>query len=440
MIMRYQRISPDSLPLSNGKRTSSTSNPIWKSCKEDEERVEINGNVNNNIKPSSTFEGKGLSRFRSPSRNSQDDHHIGNGNGGNVAAIGPPPEVVPNSPPTATTRNHQNLENTNNGVVGVGVGGGDTFLQWGHRKRSRCSRGTTPLTDETTSSSTSNLQFQSTKLQRRSSVPNLSSPNGTNLMPPPSLTAANGIARGPIIKPQTKTLSSTHSPVRRNSEDRSAVGGGGNKSPPRSNIVFGGGGGSSSSSRAISSRSRAGKKSTTFLEKKNPPCSSSSTRDEKMNGCSLQHQQQQQQNHQEAPLTSHILSPPQQGGCTTANDDNTAAARPAKLGGGGGGSGSGGGEKANNGGGEVNEWPRVYIPLTRKEKEEDFLAMKGTKLPHRPKKRPKAVERILQYCFPGMWLSDLPRGRYEVREKKCPRKQPKRRGLKGMESMESDSE
>ncbi|KAG6533310.1 hypothetical protein ZIOFF_007177 [Zingiber officinale] len=68
------------------------------------------------------------------------------------------------------------------------------------------------------------------------------------------------------------------------------------------------------------------------------------------------------------------------------------------------------------------EWPRIYISLSRKEKEDDFLAMKGTKLPHRPKKRPKNIEKALQYCFPGMWLSDLTRARYEVREKKCAKK------------------
>ncbi|XP_020273716.1 uncharacterized protein LOC109848566 [Asparagus officinalis] len=84
------------------------------------------------------------------------------------------------------------------------------------------------------------------------------------------------------------------------------------------------------------------------------------------------------------------------------------------------------------------EWPRIYISLSRKEKEDDFLAMKGTKLPQRPKKRAKNIDKNLQYVFPGMWLSDLTRGRYEVREKRCVKK--KRRGLKGMESMDSDSE
>nr|XP_027087627.1 uncharacterized protein LOC113709084 [Coffea arabica] len=135
---------------------------------------------------------------------------------------------------------------------------------------------------------------------------------------------------------------------------------------------------------------------------------------------------------------SYCLSSASSWGCSINDDnnhDNTNAVRTAKIT-----AAAGGGERLNNGGGsEVNEWPRIYIPLSRKEKEEDFLAMKGTKLPHRPKKRPKTIDRILQYCFPGMWLSDLTRGRYEVREKKCPRKQ-KRRGLKGMESLESDSE
>ena len=42
------------------------------------------------------------------------------------------------------------------------------------------------------------------------------------------------------------------------------------------------------------------------------------------------------------------------------------------------------------------EWPRINLGLTRKEKEDDFLIMKGTsKLPQRPKKRPKVVEKAL---------------------------------------------
>ncbi|TVT97441.1 hypothetical protein EJB05_57322 [Eragrostis curvula] len=85
------------------------------------------------------------------------------------------------------------------------------------------------------------------------------------------------------------------------------------------------------------------------------------------------------------------------------------------------------------------EMPRIFTTLSRKEKEEDFLAIKGTKLPVRPKKRPKNVEKAVNFICPGMWLTDVTRNRYEVREKKCPKKQ-KHRGLKGMESMDSDSD
>ncbi|RRT45760.1 hypothetical protein B296_00025356 [Ensete ventricosum] len=42
------------------------------------------------------------------------------------------------------------------------------------------------------------------------------------------------------------------------------------------------------------------------------------------------------------------------------------------------------------------EWPKICISLSRKEKEDDFLAMKGTKLPQRPKKRAKNIDKNLQ--------------------------------------------
>lgn len=423
MIMRYQRVIPDSLPLSNGRRTNSTSTPSWKTSKEDEDRAESNGHIT--AKTSSNFEGKGLTRFRSPSKASQ-DYHNGNGNG---SAIGGDEAEVPNSPPTANnSRNQQNLDT--NGVVGGGGNDTNTFLQWGHRKRSRCSRGMA-LTDDTSSST-----IQSTKLQRRLVPPHSSSsPNSNaNTMPPPSRPSSNGISRGSNHKTPSKNTCSSTSPVRRNLEERSGVVG--NKSPP----TGGGGGGGS---RAVASRSRGGKRSPS-LDKKTLCPSSASARSEKMNACSIVAQQEEQ--NQEAAAAAavgdinRIVSPPHQaGGCSINDDnnhDNTNAVRTAKIAGG----TAAAAERLNNGGGsEVNEWPRIYIPLSRKEKEEDFLAMKGTKLPQRPKKRPKTVDRILQYCFPGMWLSDLTRGRYEVREKKCPRKQ-KRRGLKGMESLESDSE
>ncbi|XP_058760324.1 uncharacterized protein LOC131633643 isoform X2 [Vicia villosa] len=89
---------------------------------------------------------------------------------------------------------------------------------------------------------------------------------------------------------------------------------------------------------------------------------------------------------------------------------------------------------------KVIEWPKIYIALSKKEKEDDFLAMKGTKISQRPKKRAKNIDRTLQCCFPGMWLPDLTKSRYEVREKKSVKKQKCSRGLKGMECLESDSE
>ena len=41
------------------------------------------------------------------------------------------------------------------------------------------------------------------------------------------------------------------------------------------------------------------------------------------------------------------------------------------------------------------KWPRLLIPLSRKEKEDDFMVMKGSRLPQRPKKRAKHVEKIV---------------------------------------------
>ncbi|XP_011025138.1 PREDICTED: uncharacterized protein LOC105126089 isoform X4 [Populus euphratica] len=83
-------------------------------------------------------------------------------------------------------------------------------------------------------------------------------------------------------------------------------------------------------------------------------------------------------------------------------------------------------------------WPRLFITLSNKEKEEDFMAMKGCKPSQRPKKRAKLIQRTLLMASPGAWLSDLCQERYEVREKKTSKKRP--RGLKAMGSMESDSE
>lgn len=83
-------------------------------------------------------------------------------------------------------------------------------------------------------------------------------------------------------------------------------------------------------------------------------------------------------------------------------------------------------------------WPKLYVALSSKEKEEDFLAMKGCKLPQRPKKRAKVIQRTILLVSPGTWLSDMTQERYEVREKKTSKKRP--RGLKAMGNVDSDSD
>ncbi|KAI7996984.1 hypothetical protein LOK49_LG10G03067 [Camellia lanceoleosa] len=102
-----------------------------------------------------------------------------------------------------------------------------------------------------------------------------------------------------------------------------------------------------------------------------------------------------------------------------------------------------GGERVGGSGGDENRgeivWPKLYISLSSKEKEEDFMAIKGCKPPQRPKKRAKIIQRTLLLVSPGAWLSEMCQERYEVREKKSSKKRP--RGLKAMgTSMESDSE
>ncbi|KAL8529036.1 hypothetical protein ACS0TY_006485 [Phlomoides rotata] len=87
---------------------------------------------------------------------------------------------------------------------------------------------------------------------------------------------------------------------------------------------------------------------------------------------------------------------------------------------------------------QKNVWPRLLISLSSKEKEEDFMSMKGCKPSQRPKKRAKLIQRAILLASPGAWLSDVCRERYEVREKKTSKKKP--RGLKAMCGMDIDSE
>lgn len=60
----------------------------------------------------------------------------------------------------------------------------------------------------------------------------------------------------------------------------------------------------------------------------------------------------------------------------------------------------GGGSSSGSGDATPSVWPpKFVIALTNKEKEEDFMAIKGSKLPQRPKKRAKLIQRTLNVSF-----------------------------------------
>lgn len=270
-----------------------------------------------------------------------------------------------------------------------GGGCGDVLLQWGHRKRARVSRA---VIEDSSSSIHSNKQRRISHTVSSPLAAKLSSSSMPPPPPPPPLissAASNGRPR-------------KDSP--RNLEDPSAAG---SESPSRNR----------QSSNPIVSKSAASKLSPFGMEKSNRRMpSSGSAKYQKPNGSSTTHASERLNSRGNGNSAS--VQPEQETGVLTAAATSLAA-------------------NGDKGTVEVIEWPRICLTLSRKEKEDDFLAMKGTKIPQRPKKRAKNIDRTLQYCFPGMWLADLTKSRYEVREKKSVKKQ-KRRGLKGME--DSDSE
>lgn len=383
--MRYQRVSPDCLPLSNGKKTN-INGRILQTNNGTSTKAAI---VSSSTTSCSTLEGKGF-RFRSPSRTQEHpSHHI---EASTATPTSPQSENNHDSPPPPPPKNQQtpSPSASPSNCGGTGACGGDMLLQWGQRKKARVSRAEIrALTDDSSSSSSAAI-----KAQRKSS--------STSMPPPPPPLPSTSASNASRPRREASAFLSN-----RNLDERSGCGG--NGSPSRN--------GTSSSSRVISRSMVAGKRSPPpeKLDRK----MSSAKDDNKPNGSSLL--ATDRMNHVDS-ASAHQASQPEQ---EAAGATNTAAPLA-----------GGAGEKLNA---EVIEWPRIYIALSRKEKEDDFLAMKGTKLPQRPKKRAKNIDKALQYCFPGMWLSDLTRNRYEVREKKNVKKQ-KRRGLKGMESLDSESE
>ncbi|KAG0519105.1 hypothetical protein BDA96_09G235600 [Sorghum bicolor] len=55
--------------------------------------------------------------------------------------------------------------------------------------------------------------------------------------------------------------------------------------------------------------------------------------------------------------------------------------------------------------------------LTREEIAEDFAAIRGTRPPRRPKKRPRAVQRQLDMLYPGLSLADVNLDSYKIDER-----------------------
>ncbi|ONK69213.1 uncharacterized protein A4U43_C05F20520 [Asparagus officinalis] len=82
-------------------------------------------------------------------------------------------------------------------------------------------------------------------------------------------------------------------------------------------------------------------------------------------------------------------------------------------------------------------FPKLLIQLTEEEKEEDFMVFIGSKLPQRPKKRAKLIQRKIDLMVPGSWISGLTLKRYEIQDGLTKQRIG---GLKGMGDLECNSD
>ncbi|XP_004236994.1 uncharacterized protein [Solanum lycopersicum] len=64
--------------------------------------------------------------------------------------------------------------------------------------------------------------------------------------------------------------------------------------------------------------------------------------------------------------------------------------------------------------GEKKQKVKFSVPLSRREIDEDFMAMAGHRPPRRPKKRPRLVQKNLDMIFPGLWLTEITADMYKV--------------------------
>ncbi|XP_021752857.1 probable serine/threonine-protein kinase DDB_G0282963 isoform X1 [Chenopodium quinoa] len=388
----YQTMSPDNLG-SSSIRKSNTNN--FKSSKEDHQNGGgENGRIANIVtvtttttSTSNSLEGNGVIHKSPPKTNQQNENNHHHTNHHHHYAASSSSVVNPS---------HESSPSRSNACLGGGGSSGDMLLQWGQNKRSRCSR--------TESRSMVSVVLDKHHTSNNNHVMPPPHPNSIPTLPSlPSTSTSNGSRIGGSTRVRHQGLLYNKDTKNRNLVDQMGT----HSALPSRN-----GGGSS---RPIS-RSTVGKRSPSCTEKNDKKVSSSGAIRKVKSDDSLAPHTSNGNHHVELAHVDH-----EHGGGGAASMARSPVADTEK------------------GGNEVVEWPRIYLSLSRKEKEDDFYALKGTKLPHRPKKRAKAVDRALQYCFPGLWLSDLTRARYEVRERKSAKK-PKRRGLKGLETMESESE
>ncbi|XP_071735615.1 uncharacterized protein [Rutidosis leptorrhynchoides] len=78
-----------------------------------------------------------------------------------------------------------------------------------------------------------------------------------------------------------------------------------------------------------------------------------------------------------------------------------------------GGGGNDGGATATTSG-EKRERPKFSVSLSCREIEDDFVVMAGRRLPRKPKKRPRVIQKQLDTLFPGLWLTEITADLYRV--------------------------
>lgn len=64
--------------------------------------------------------------------------------------------------------------------------------------------------------------------------------------------------------------------------------------------------------------------------------------------------------------------------------------------------------------GEKRDRAKFSVSLSRREIEDDFMTMATHRLPRRPKKRSKNVQKQLDMLFPGLWLTEINAEFYKV--------------------------